>query len=244
MRYLPVFLLIGLAVLVSLLGFIIFNLRSKEAPENQNEETVARELPLEERPLVRLAPNSAGNELALSVSKIPVAVSVIEYELVYNTSAGVLQGVPGSVGVEGKGKLDRKLTLGTCSSGVCRYDKGVKDIKLTLKLRDSKGKLITRFSTNVNLQNNTQNLAASTGGFSLKLDKKARDYYIVMDTYGVPGGTLPGNLAGGPFGIFTSGSEKQSAIIDLDSAYQWDGISWKLVSGKTNSLGIFVVLAK
>lgn len=245
MKYLPVFLLIGGAVLVSLIGFIIFNLRSKEAPglSSNKEERVVKELSFEERPYVTLTPNSAGNELSLSITRIPTSIETIEYELTYNTAAGVLQGVPGSVDVAGKSVLERELTLGTCSSGVCRYDKGVKDIKLSLKLRDGKGKLLAKTpAMAVNLLNNTQNL--TNGKFSLRLDKKTKDYYVVMETYGVPG-KIPGKVIEGPYGVFTSGKNKQIGTVDFAIVHQWDGNSWEEVrGGKISSLGVFTVLSE
>lgn len=242
MKYLPIFLLVGGAVLISLVGFIIFNLRSK-APETADREEAVKELPSEERPYISLTPNVAGNELKLAVARIPAGVSVVEYELVYDTAASVTQGVPGSVDVSGKSTLERKLTLGTCSSGVCRYDKGVKDIKISLKFRDSKNKLVAKTDPiEVNLLNGTQILKDSMGKFSLDLDKKTKDYYIVMETYGAPG-KVPGTLVAGPYGVFTSGNAKQSGTVKFPGGniQQFVTGSWEsLGSGKAKTLGIFV----
>lgn len=244
MKYLPIFLLIGGAVVISLVGFVIFNIRSKAPETSQDKKEVVRDLSVDERPYVSLTPNSLGNELTLKISKIPSSVSVVEYELVYNTAAGVTQGVPGSVDADGKTMLDRELTLGTCSSGVCRYDKGVKDIKLSLKLRDSKNKLVSKFSTNVDLTSGLQDLMFSGGKFSLELDKKPTGYFVVMETYGVSS-KAPGAISSGPYGVFTSGSSAQSGTITLSGGkiYQLEGTSWKEVSGgKIKSPGTFIVV--
>lgn len=242
MKYLPVFLLIGGAVFISLIGFIIFNLRSK-APETDKKEEAVKELPSEERPYISLTPNAAGNELKLVVAGIPAGVSVVEYELIYDTAAGVTQGVPGSVDVDGKATLERKLTLGTCSSGVCRYDKGVRDIKISLKLRDSKNKLIAKSDTiGVNLFSGAQKLEDVTDKFSLNLDKKTKDYFVVMGTYGAPS-KIPGTLVAGPYGVFTSGNIKQSGLATLPGGIIQEFVagSWETLSnGKTKTLGTFI----
>ena len=244
MKYLPVFLLIGGAVLISLVGFIIFNLRSRAPEASKGKEEVVKELSIDETPYVTLTPNSVGNKLVLKISKIPPSVSVIEYELVYNTAANVTQGVPGSVDVEGKTTLDRELALGTCSSGVCRYDKGVKDVKLSLKLKDSKSKLVAKFSTLVEFLTGATSLTHSGGKFSLILDKKGSGYYTVMETYGLPG-KAPGSVSSGPYGVFTSGNSKQGGTITLSGGiiYQWEPNSWKEVSGgKVKTPGTFIAV--
>ena len=242
MKYLPVFLLIGGAVLISLVGFVIFNLRSK-APELTKKDEPVKELSLEDRPFVTLVPNASGNELAFNLTRIPGSISVVEYELVYNTLANVKQGVPGSVDVEGRATLERKLTLGTCSSGVCRYDKGVRDIQLTLKFRDSKGKLVVKTpAISANLLNNTQKL--TSGEFSFNLDKKTKDYYVVMETYGLPG-KVSATITAGPYGVFTSGNSKQSGTVSLTGAtiQQFISSSWESVSnGKAKTLGTFITV--
>lgn len=242
MKYLPIFLLIGGAVFISLIGFIIFNLHSK-TPETDKKEEAVKELPSEERPYVSLTPNSAGNELALTVAKIPSIISVVEYELIYDTAANITQGVPGSVDVAGKATLERRLTLGTCSSGVCRYDKGVRDIKISLKFRDSKNKLVAKSDPiGINLLSGTQKLEDTTGKFSLNLDKKTKDYYVVMGTYGVPG-KVSGTLVAGPYGVFTSGAVKQNGTATLPSGTIKEFVSgsWEpLTSGKAKTLGTFI----
>lgn len=238
---LPLFLLIGGVLIVSLVGFIIFNLRTKEDSSGGGEEKVAVQIPA---PYITLTPNSAGQVLSLSVTKIDDKAASLEYELVYNTDKGILQGVPGSVDLEGKSGLTRDLTLGTCSSGVCRYDKGVKDINLTIRLRNDKGKLLGKFSTGVALLSKTRELESSDGKFILMLDKQGTSFYVVMQTGAVPG-TSPGEAAAGPYGVFSSGDTRQSGRVTLSGGaiYVYDGTKWaKLTDGKTSILGTFVAV--
>lgn len=238
---LPLFLLIGGVLIVSLVGFIIFNLRTRGG--GGEEEEVVAQVPA---PQITLTPNSAGQVLSLWVAKIDTKAASLEYELIYNTDKGVLQGVPGSVDLGGKSSLTRDLTLGTCSSGVCRYDKGVKDITLTIRLRDNKGKLLVKFATPVALLTKTRELASSDEKFSLMLDKQGTGFYVVMQTGAVPG-TLPGEVAAGPYGVFASGDTKQSGKVTLPGGtiQVYDGTKWaKLTGGKTSTLGTFVAVTE
>ncbi|MBI4058723.1 hypothetical protein HY404_00630 [Candidatus Microgenomates bacterium] len=235
--YLPIFLLILGVLVVAIAGFSIFNLRSKDTTPS-TDEVVVPTIPL---PYVALTPDGVGQELTLSVTGIDSAVATLDYELVYNTAAGVLQGVPGSVSVSGKSSLERKLTLGTCSSGVCRYDKGVKDITLTLRLRNSSGKVLAKVATGVSLLSKTKKLASTDDKFSLTLDKTPTGFYVVMQTSGLPSESS-GTVVAGPYGVFTSGSSSQRGKITTVGIWQvWDGNKWQVLSdGATKTLGVFV----
>lgn len=238
--YLPIFLLIGGILIASLVGFVIFNLRSQEKTTLLEEnEVVQAKIPL---PYITLTPDNLGRELSLSVVKIDSSVSTLEYELVYNTAAGVLQGVPGSVSVQGQNNISRTLTLGTCSSGVCRYDKGIRDITLTIRLRDKNGKLLAKFASGVTLSTKEKELASSDGKFKLTLDKTGTGFYTVLETGGVPT-NAPGEVAAGPYGVFTSSDEKQSGQVSLPggSIYILESGKWQqLVNSKVKILGTFV----
>lgn len=238
--YLPIFLLVGGLLVVSLVGFAVFNLRSRETPVENKEEVV----PSVPAPFVTLTPDSAGRELTLNVSKIDQTVASLEYELVYNTQANVLQGVPGTVDVTGQTSISRQLTLGTCSSGVCRYDKGVKDITLTIRLRNKSGKLLNKFSSGVALSTKEKKLTSADGKFTFALDKTPVGYYVVTQTGAVPSDP-PGELTSGPYGVFTSGGTLQSGTVTLTGGkiYLWDGKAWQeLSNGKTKTLGTFVTV--
>jgi hypothetical protein len=72
-------------------------------------------------------------EAILTIENIPNSTSSIEYELSYLASGNLPKGVVGTVDVEGKKSVERRITLGTCSSGSCVYDQGVTSIKVNLK---------------------------------------------------------------------------------------------------------------
>lgn len=127
-----------------LLFFFVFFLRSQkqEAPSEIKKEKASSiisidRLPESERPIVSLTARPGGKELTLEIENIK-KIENVEYELVYLTE-GVQRGVIGSVRLkEGEDSVTRDLLLGTCSRGVCRYDKNVTGGTLTVTFRGQK----------------------------------------------------------------------------------------------------------
>lgn len=66
-------------------------------------------------------------------------VKKISYQLTYEGN-GLGQGVMGSVVPKGKKTIAKDIFLGTCSSGVCRQYKNIKNIKLQTTTEYKKGK--------------------------------------------------------------------------------------------------------
>ncbi|OGK19284.1 hypothetical protein A3D80_00275 [Candidatus Roizmanbacteria bacterium RIFCSPHIGHO2_02_FULL_40_13b] len=90
---------------------------------------------------VDLTTNAKKTEVVLSVEGMPKGTKTIEYELSYNTERDVPQGTTATpTNVEGKSSFQKKITLGTCSSGTCVYHKVVGPIKLNLIFAGSYGK--------------------------------------------------------------------------------------------------------
>lgn len=83
-----------------------------------------------------------GKEVSLSITGIPSGTNSIDYELSYQTAQQGLQGVLGTIQIDNESEYDKKLTLGTCSSGACVYHQVVGKIKLTLKFNNNKGEKI------------------------------------------------------------------------------------------------------
>ncbi|MBN1169199.1 hypothetical protein JXA63_04895 [Candidatus Woesebacteria bacterium] len=83
---------------------------------------------------VTLTPSDDGHWLKLDVSGISQNADKMEYELIYNLPDGRVQGVPGSIELEGESKVERDILLGTESSGNYYYDEGVESGTLTLRL--------------------------------------------------------------------------------------------------------------
>lgn len=160
-KYLPLILLgVGLVVLV---GAFIFIKKSK-TPEVVEEEEIVKEIPVGERPMVSLVPSGDGHYLKLTISQINVqGASSMDYELLYNLPDGRTQGVPGTIKLDGK-DIVKDLLLGSESNKKFRYDEGVEGGSVTLRFRNSKGKLIGKLSTEFKMT------SSKKGVFEVTLD--------------------------------------------------------------------------
>ncbi len=203
-KYLPLILL-GVGILILVLVFVFIKNKKNTAVVDESE--VAIEVAFADRPFASLTPTSDGHYINLKIDKIklPKAVS-LDYELLYTLPDGRTQGVPGTVDLKGETSFERKLLLGSESSGKFRYDEGVTDGSLTVRLRDSKGKLLAKFSTKWHLQSTDLELTSIDQNFTYVLDKKPKGmYFITMETFGLPASEASVSDAKlGPYGIFTS----------------------------------------
>jgi hypothetical protein len=253
---------IGIVIFVLLLGTLIW-WRGKKTREAQilpspTPEGQLIEITLEEQPYITLTPRTDGREFTLEITRIKNA-ETIEYELVYLTR-GLSRGVIGTVNLQGETSIARKLLLGTCSRGVCKYDEDVTEGTLTLRLRGPDG--ARKFVSDFHLQRGVNELTSGDGKFKLAGKLPSGTFYIAMSTVGLPG-EIEGRVVGGPYGVFTSGSEtvkngtltmvlfEKTPSVKL---YWWDGTSWieekedfetngETVSASVDSLGTFIAVA-
>lgn len=234
---LPLILLAGGAV-VFILAFVL--LRGRGGAGNTREENVP-DLPFSQRPYTQLVPTEDGRYLKMIVSNINVpGAKSMDYELYYGTADGITQGVPGKVNLEGKNSIERELLLGSESSGKFRYDQGVDDGTLTLRFRDSGGKLIGKVAGQWKYVNNTDTLESLDGKFSYKLEQESEAYFIIMPTFGLPG-TAGFEVDSGPYGVFSSVEEEFPGTVTFGGNLQyWNGSSWEKVSGPSDNIGVFV----
>jgi len=188
-KYIP-FIGIGVFILLVAVFFVAKGLKSKTPPTGE-EETNVSVLPQSQWPAVTLTPTdksdvkgSLGHWLVLKVQKIDVpGAASMDYLLVYSTSDGGQQGVPGTVALTGP-DIERKLLLGSESSGKFRYDAGVSQGTMTLTFRDEGGKSIGRLSTDFHLQTAETVLTSIDGNFTYTLDKIAKDvFFVTMQTF-------------------------------------------------------------
>lgn len=193
-KFLPL-VLIGsvLVVILVVVFFIAKGMKGGSATPTQ-EDTNVPELPQSEWPVVSLIPTgnpavkgSDGHWLDFKVQKINVSgATSMDYELVYNTTDGGQQGVPGTVKLDGT-DIDRPLLMGSESSGKYRYDAGVEQGTMTLKFRDTGGKLIGKLSTDFHLQSGVTTLTSIDGNFTYELDKVAKGvFFVTMKTFADP----------------------------------------------------------
>ncbi len=108
-----------------------------------------------------LQPEDIGLELALSEDRREVSMTItklegiesVEYEASYDAeeedpesgetailSQGATSGEPIMV-EEGQTEIQRDITLGTCSSGTCRYHNVVSDLKFVIKVNFENGEI-------------------------------------------------------------------------------------------------------
>ncbi len=193
-KYLP-FILIGGGILIVVLAIFVVmrSLKSGSTPTTQEEEVVM-ELPQSQWPVVTLTPttdaaipNSLGHLLAFKVQKINVAgAATMDYLLVYGTSDGGQQGVPGTIKLTGA-DVDKNLLLGSESSGKFRFDKGVSRGSITVTFRNDKGKSLGKLSTDFHLQLDETLLTSVDGKFKYNLEKAAKGvYFVTMPTFVQP----------------------------------------------------------
>jgi len=70
-------------------------------------------------------------EVLLSIKNMPINTTGLEYILSYETVEGGLQGVNSTAEIIGR-DFEKKITLGTCSSGTCVYHNVKGKIKVEL----------------------------------------------------------------------------------------------------------------
>lgn len=140
------FLKIGIIILIAIvvIGGGISVLRSVSNSGSSGPAPTATPFlpPADPNIVVELIPLDPGKKVDLRISKIPQDITSVEYELKYKTTDKT-EGVFGTAQVE-NAAVTREITLGTCSSGVCKYHsipsgKGM----LTIKFNSTKG--ATRF---------------------------------------------------------------------------------------------------
>lgn len=86
--------------------------------------------------------------LVLTVGNLQKATNAV-YTFMYQT-AGVDQGVSGSLDSSSGNTVTRELLFGTCSSGVCRYHENLTNMKLEVNFELPNGKhLIKRFKVRI-----------------------------------------------------------------------------------------------
>ena len=192
------FVLLGFGLLIVVVVFILIkSVKTSTAPNAQSDANVP-DLPQSQWPVVSLTPTdnpkvpgSIGHWLDFKVQKlnVPGAVSM-DYELVYSTTDGGQQGVPGTVKLDGN-DIDRPLLLGSESSGKFRYDTGVEQGTMTLRFRDGNGKLIGKLSTDFHLQTGVTALTSVDGKFIYTLDKVAKGvFFVTMQTFAQPDASM------------------------------------------------------
>ena len=80
---------------------------------------------------INLTALTGKKEVLLSIKNMPINTTGLEYILSYETVEGGLQGVNSTAEITGR-DFEKKITLGTCSSGTCVYHNIKDKIKVEL----------------------------------------------------------------------------------------------------------------
>lgn len=134
-------LMVALGVLVVVIvGIFVFRGAGSSQKNTTSPEPTEAVIPtIDNSVQVNLTSPSGGKEVVLDVKNIPMGTQTIDYELSYQTRLQGLQGVIGTITLNNESNYQKKLTLGTCSSGTCVYHEVVGKIKLTLKFTGNYG---------------------------------------------------------------------------------------------------------
>jgi len=225
-KFLPL-IIFGLGVIVLALVYFLVVVPAKNKPAtNFQDESALMDIALNDRPFTSLTPTDDGHFINMKIDKIKIPAVTMDYELLYDLPDGRTQGVPGTITLNGQTMIERKMLLGSESSGKFRYDEGVKEGTLTLRFRNDKAKLIAKFITKFALLSNTKTLSSVDENFKATLTKLPKGFQVVMETFGVPA-DAPGEVKLGPFGIFaSSGPLVGSVDITGYKISRYNGSSW------------------
>src|SRR5579859_5963370 len=136
-------------ILVAAGGFFLLgksNSPSQQTSQSQSQDTgVVQKLSGDDLGL-SLTASDTKKQVKFSISKLD-DIKEVEYEITYDANASdaelaegsdtrVSRGITGDVKINsGQSSYDSPLLdLGSCSRNICKYDKGVNSVKLTLKL--------------------------------------------------------------------------------------------------------------
>ncbi len=239
-KYLPIILFVVGAIVLAVVFYFIAK-STKETGSFEDETEVVPEVALNLRPVASLIPTDDGHWLNLTVEKFEIEAKTMDYELLYSLPDGRTQGVPGSVSLSSGDIVERKLLLGSESSGKFRYDEGVEEGTLTLKFRNSSGKLVAKFQTKWHLQSGDTELSSVDGKFSYTLAKApVKTWFVTMETFGVPT-EAPAEVVAGPYGVFSSSKTKIPGEVSLGTKVYRYSTNWTEITDNTSpDLGIFV----
>lgn len=137
-------LLIGGVVIVLLIlvgGYFVMSSKSnKKAVQTEDVLPSEEAIPtVDSSVMVDLKATTGNKEVILTIKNPPKDTESIEYELSYLSKGTLPKGVIGTINLEKPGDIERKITLGTCSSGTCVYDTGVESVKVSLKFNSPSG---------------------------------------------------------------------------------------------------------
>lgn len=137
----------AVAVLLVIFGGLFLVLKGKKAENSEttpsaSKKKAAKEVTPEEIGL-QLTPISNNQKIRIQIDKVE-GITNFEYELSYDAQENgesVPRGAIGELIVEGTKPVSHDVDLGTCSSGTCKYDKGVKEVSVVIRINYTSGEV-------------------------------------------------------------------------------------------------------
>jgi len=264
----PIAVVILLLLVVSGSYFFFFKGKKMNNTNVQTTSITTKEVIFEKNPYIALIPRSDGHEFKLEVTNL-TSTELVEYELAY-MAGDFSRGAIGEIQLTGSSSFTRNLLLGSesCSGNgvdrVCkyRYDEGVTDGTLTLRLR--RGSERQKIEIPFRLQKGNEGkkgLASSDGNFTFKGSLPSGSYYAISSTQGLPK-PLDTKILSGPYGIFTTSSNDAKGTVEFKlsetatsvKVLGWVNGKWvefnkdlkindKTISATVDELTTFVVVA-
>ncbi|MBI2034641.1 MAG: hypothetical protein HYT11_02815 [Candidatus Levybacteria bacterium] len=133
--------------LLLIAGGVFFFLTRRPAQEEEAPVIVEDQIPTQSPDVLGLSLEARPDNTAVKFTIAKVDdIKSISYELNYTakTDEGeLIRTTTGSIDVKSTDKIveSNYIVLGTCSSGHCKYDKGVSDVKLIIKIVKRDGKI-------------------------------------------------------------------------------------------------------
>jgi len=130
-------------VTILIIGGVLIGSNKGKQQISEEEELLPTEVVIptvDKSVAIDLVSSSLGREVVLQIKNIPAGTETVEYELSYQTKQQGLQGVIGTVELKSdQSEVDKRLTLGTCSSGTCIYHQVVGKVRLNLRFTGDYG---------------------------------------------------------------------------------------------------------
>jgi hypothetical protein len=125
-------------LLVAGAAFMFMGGNASDQAANEEEQLVGDDVATIEPSEIGLEMEAMSNnqQVVFRITK-PDGITAVEYELTYLAADDQQRGVIGTIDDldASSGVIESKpLDLGSCSSGVCKYDKGVESVDLLLKV--------------------------------------------------------------------------------------------------------------
>jgi hypothetical protein len=135
----------AVVVVLLLVGgvFAVMSGKSKKAATQQKQDVITNSdvIPTVDASVqVTLKGVNDNKEVEMTIDHMPSGTTSVDYQISYNTKEGNPQGIFSNLPIDDPNqKVDKKFTLGTCSSGVCRYHNVDGPLQVQLKFNGNYG---------------------------------------------------------------------------------------------------------